>query len=74
METFITLANQLADAAREIILPHYRQPMTVEDKPDRTPVTVVDRAVEAALRRLIGRAFPDHGIIGEESGSQCRSG
>nr|VFJ66266.1 MAG: myo-inositol-1(or 4)-monophosphatase/inositol-phosphate phosphatase / L-galactose 1-phosphate phosphatase / histidinol-phosphatase [Candidatus Kentron sp. FW] len=70
MEAFITLANQLADAAREIILPHYRQPMTVEDKPDRTPVTVVDRAVEAALRRLIGRAFPDHGIIGEESGAE----
>nr|VFJ49941.1 MAG: myo-inositol-1(or 4)-monophosphatase/inositol-phosphate phosphatase / L-galactose 1-phosphate phosphatase / histidinol-phosphatase [Candidatus Kentron sp. FW] len=68
MEAFITLANQLADAAREIIVPHYRQPITVEDKPDHTPVTIVDRAVETALRRLIGRAFPEHGIIGEESG------
>nr|VFJ42253.1 MAG: myo-inositol-1(or 4)-monophosphatase/inositol-phosphate phosphatase / L-galactose 1-phosphate phosphatase / histidinol-phosphatase [Candidatus Kentron sp. FW] len=68
MEAFITLANQLADAAREIIVPNYRQPVTVEDKPDHTPVTAVDRAVETALRRLIGGAFPEHGIIGEESG------
>nr|VFK12526.1 MAG: inositol-phosphate phosphatase / L-galactose 1-phosphate phosphatase / histidinol-phosphatase [Candidatus Kentron sp. LPFa] len=69
METFITLAHRLADAAREIILPNYRKHTTVEDKPDHTPVTAVDRAVEAELRRIIGRAYPDHGIIGEEAGA-----
>jgi len=67
LEHFITLANRLADAAREIILPNYRKHTPVEDKPDHTPVTAVDRAVEAELRRLIWLAYPDHGIIGEES-------
>nr|VFK63324.1 MAG: inositol-phosphate phosphatase / L-galactose 1-phosphate phosphatase / histidinol-phosphatase [Candidatus Kentron sp. TC] len=69
LETFITLANRLADTAREIILSNYRKPIAVEDKPDHTPVTAVDRAVETELRRIIGLAYPDHGIIGEEAGA-----
>nr|VFK01059.1 MAG: myo-inositol-1(or 4)-monophosphatase [Candidatus Kentron sp. H]VFK01084.1 MAG: myo-inositol-1(or 4)-monophosphatase [Candidatus Kentron sp. H]VFK04898.1 MAG: myo-inositol-1(or 4)-monophosphatase [Candidatus Kentron sp. H] len=68
MDHFITLANRLADAARSIVLPNYRAPIPVEDKPDHTPVTAVDRAVEAELRRLIHLAHPDHGVIGEETG------
>nr|VFK53600.1 MAG: myo-inositol-1(or 4)-monophosphatase [Candidatus Kentron sp. TUN]VFK55142.1 MAG: myo-inositol-1(or 4)-monophosphatase [Candidatus Kentron sp. TUN] len=69
LELFIALADRLADVAREIILSNYRKPIVVQDKSDHTPVTAVDRAVEAELRRLIGRAYPDHGIIGEEAGS-----
>nr|VFK27674.1 MAG: myo-inositol-1(or 4)-monophosphatase/inositol-phosphate phosphatase / L-galactose 1-phosphate phosphatase / histidinol-phosphatase [Candidatus Kentron sp. MB]VFK33047.1 MAG: myo-inositol-1(or 4)-monophosphatase/inositol-phosphate phosphatase / L-galactose 1-phosphate phosphatase / histidinol-phosphatase [Candidatus Kentron sp. MB]VFK75709.1 MAG: myo-inositol-1(or 4)-monophosphatase/inositol-phosphate phosphatase / L-galactose 1-phosphate phosphatase / histidinol-phosphatase [Candidatus Ke len=65
-EPFIALANRLADVAREIILPNYRKPIAVEDKPDHTPVTAVDRAVETELRKIIRLAYPDHGFIGEE--------
>jgi len=68
LDEFITLANQLADSARNIVLPNYRQRIAVENKPDQTPVTAVDRAVETELRRLIGLAYPDHGVIGEEAG------
>lgn len=67
LDTFIALANRLADAARAIITPAYRTPLTVEDKPDSTPVTAVDRAVETELSRLITLAFPEHGVIGEET-------
>jgi histidinol-phosphatase len=40
--------------------------LAVSTKPDLTPVTEADRAVERALRTLIARTRPDHGIVGEE--------
>ncbi len=38
----------------------------METKADDSLVTDVDRGVERRLRELIGRWFPDHGVIGEE--------
>lgn len=38
-------------------------------KADKTYVTSVDREVEAALVEHIGRNYPDHRVLGEESGS-----
>src|SRR6185436_9644012 len=58
----------MADAAGAAIRPHFRNRVAVEDKPDRSPVTIADRAAEAAIRSLIERAWPDHGIYGEELG------
>ena len=40
--------------------------LAVSTKPDLTPVTEADRAVEQALRDRIAAARPDHGIVGEE--------
>jgi len=40
--------------------------LVVETKPDLTPVTEADRAVEEALRRRIGAERPGHGVLGEE--------
>jgi inositol-phosphate phosphatase/L-galactose 1-phosphate phosphatase/histidinol-phosphatase len=65
---FIALAQRLADAAGAAIRPHFRTPFPVETKPDRSPVTVADRASEKAMRDLIEVQVPDHGIIGEEYG------
>ncbi len=65
----IALAEALADAARAVISGHFRRPLAVDDKSDLTPVTVADRAAEAAMRQLIEKRFPDDGIIGEEHGS-----
>lgn len=38
------------------------------EKPDRSPVTEADKAVEARLRAFCERRFPDVGFFGEESG------
>jgi inositol-phosphate phosphatase/L-galactose 1-phosphate phosphatase/histidinol-phosphatase len=65
---FLDLAVALADAAGAAVRPYFRQPLRVEDKPDRSPVTAADRAAEAAMRGLIEARFPGHGIIGEEFG------
>ena len=51
-----------------MIRSYFRQPVAVDDKPDNSPVTVADRAAEAAMRQLIAARFPEHGIIGEEFG------
>jgi inositol-phosphate phosphatase/L-galactose 1-phosphate phosphatase/histidinol-phosphatase len=64
----LELALRLADAAGEAIRPYFRQPLTVDDKADLTPVTAADRAAEQAMRSLIESRFPEHGIIGEEFG------
>lgn len=65
---FLAVANRLADAARPIILRHYRRGVAVDQKPDDSPVTVADRDSEAAMRQIIGETFPDHGMLGEEYG------
>jgi myo-inositol-1(or 4)-monophosphatase len=49
-----------------------RAVLDVEDKGERgyDPVTVADHAAEAVIRAEIARAYPDHGIRGEEHGTQ----
>lgn len=64
----IALIHRLADAAGEVIRPHFRNLAAVETKDDASPVTVADRAAEAAIRAILGRERPGDGIIGEEYG------
>lgn len=65
---FISFANELADIAGNIIRPLFRTPVTVDSKADESPVTVADRNAEAAMREMIIKRYPDHGIWGEEFG------
>ena len=67
----LALANRLADAAREIARGYFRSPIAVEQKADRTPVTVADRAIETEMRRMIRAEFPAHGIQGEEFAAEA---
>lgn len=68
--TDLEFALALADAADEISLSRFRSlDLGVETKPDRTPVTDADRAVEQRLREMIGSSRPEDSVIGEEFGS-----
>src|SRR3546814_17185931 len=58
-----------ADAAATS-LHYFRAGFSVEQKADESPVTVADRETEAALRKAIAARYPDHGILGEEYGSE----
>jgi myo-inositol-1(or 4)-monophosphatase len=64
----LSFAMELADAAGPIALRHFRTPLAVTSKTDGSPVTLADQAIEAELKRRIRERFPDHGIIGEETG------
>ena len=44
-----------------------------ESKADQTPVTLADRESERLIRGIIGRAFPDHSVLGEEDGETAGS-
>lgn len=44
--------------------------LTVESKADQTPVTAADRGAEELMRAMIKKRYPEHGIIGEEYGSE----
>ena len=64
--------RRLAAAAAEQTLPRFRSRGTVENKlaGGFDPVTEADQECERALRALIKAEFPDHGILGEEHGSE----
>ena len=70
---FTAFVEQLASVSGETILPFFRTSLGVDDKGERgrfDPVTAADRAAEQAMRSLIKRSFPEHGIIGEEFGNE----
>lgn len=69
--TDLDLALALADIADQISVARFRATdLLVETKPDLTPVTEADRAVEQALRAELARARPADGILGEEFGTE----
>ena len=73
-DEFIALANEMADKAREIILPFWRKRIEVQSKIEEqraileSPVTTADRNTELALREIVETRYPSHGISGEEYG------
>jgi histidinol phosphatase-like enzyme (inositol monophosphatase family) len=72
-DAFLEFAVHMAQAAGKSILPHFRAALDVADKGGGggyDPVTVADRAAETVIRAEIARAYPDHGVRGEEHGWQ----
>ncbi len=70
---FGSFVEELAAKSGEVILPFFRTSLSIDNKGTVgrfDPVTAADRAAEAAMRALIHQAFPEHGIIGEEYGSE----
>jgi histidinol-phosphatase len=71
MNPDLGFALELADLADSLSLPRFRATdLSVETKPDMTPVTEVDRSVEQALRERIARDRPEDGVVGEEFGAE----
>ena len=55
--------------AKTEVLKWYRGQYSIDLKADQSPVTIADRKAEEILRKKISQNFPEHGIIGEEFGS-----
>ncbi len=65
----LSLALDLADEADQITMERFRaRDLRVDTKPDRTPVTEADHAVESRLRDRLALARPADAVLGEEAG------
>ena len=66
----LDFAVRIAEEAGRIALGYFRTPLAISSKAEDSfdPVTCADRETEARLRQLIGAAYPEHGIVGEEHG------
>ena len=70
LKSDLDLAIRLADIADEISLKRYQAlDLVVETKPDLSPVTDADKAVESAIRNEISKVRADDLVVGEEFGS-----
>ncbi len=63
----LEVATRLAREAGQIVKTFYDVPPTIRWKDPTEPVTEADRAVNAYLVRQFGLAFPQDGILAEES-------
>lgn len=67
MNSDLELALEMAAIADQLAMSRYRAlDLSIETKPDFTPVTEADRAVETKLRELLASNRPADGVIGEE--------
>jgi histidinol-phosphatase len=70
MTDWIPFLHEAADLADPVALRHFRSAaLMVEAKSDDSPVTVADRGIEDAIRRLARSRHPDLGVSGEEEGA-----
>jgi histidinol-phosphatase len=74
-ESDIELALRLADAADGITGARFRaNDLKIDRKPDRTPVTDADLAVEDRIRELLAELRPEDQVAGEERGGEVGAG
>ncbi len=70
LDFYLAFAQSACDAADELAMRHFRRDLEVMTKPDRSFVTVADQGIERLIRERIATAFPDHGLVGEEYGTE----
>jgi histidinol-phosphatase len=74
LEGLRAFALELADAADVISMRYFGGLVPAVAKPDGTPVTEADRAIERLLRERIAASFPKHAVLGEEEGGAIEAG
>ena len=68
---WLEVAIAACDEADVIARSHFRRDLEITTKPDRTFVTQADMAVERMIRDRLTDAFPEHGLVGEEYGTEA---
>lgn len=74
IKEFTEFIVTLAEKSGEVIKPYFAKAhLAVDIKEDKTLVTQADREAEAVMRDLIRKAYPHHGLLGEEFGPENTS-
>ena len=68
LNEFRQFSKWLAEESGKIIKHYWRTGISVENKPDLSPVTIADKKAEEFMREMIMKKYPNHGILGEEFG------
>ena len=71
---FTPFMHELIALAFGIVRPRFLSGTRVQTKADASPVTAADRGAERAMRSLIERRYPEHGVLGEEYGARSGKG
>lgn len=74
MDDIVSVAHELADAARIATLLHFRSDGLIADNKETMrfdPVTVADRLSEERMRAILAARRPDDAILGEEFGAKA---
>ena len=66
---WLDVAQAACDEVDAIAGRHFRRDLRIDTKPDRTFVTEADTAIERRIRERLRHAFPGHGLVGEEYGT-----
>ncbi len=70
VDEILAFALRAVDTAGQITLNYFQRGAVVDYKADESPVTIADREAELSIRNSIRHQFPDHGILGEEHGTE----
>jgi histidinol-phosphatase len=71
LQGWLAVAHAACDGADELARGAFRRDLEITTKPDRTFVTQADTAIERAIRARILAAYQDHGLVGEEYGTEA---
>ncbi|HVH69210.1 MAG TPA: inositol monophosphatase family protein [Gemmatimonadales bacterium] len=72
---WLAFLTELADRADALALRWFRAAeLSVAEKPDKSPVTEADQAIEAMARALVRERHPELGVLGEEQGESGAAG
>ncbi len=69
----VEAAIRIARKAGEVALRYFERGVTVESKPDSSPVTAADRECERLIAAALSAEFPEDGLLGEEGASSAGS-
>ena len=64
----MSVAKQAAKAGGAVLVKYASQHVSFREKSDKTFVSIADEESEKVITRVILEAFPDHEILGEETG------
>ncbi|MDP9270333.1 MAG: histidinol-phosphatase [Chloroflexota bacterium] len=67
----LAFAHRLVDETDPLAMDYFAGELTITAKHDRSLVTQADTGIETLLRERITASFPDHGVLGEEFGSEA---
>lgn len=67
----LQFAISTAHQAGRMIMKDFHKPVKSDFKGYKDVVTKFDRASEAFIKKQIAKTFPDHNVLGEETGTTC---